>query len=262
MTRAFHPVTFRGVPTAAILLPGIVLPSDLAYGALIESLGADDWAHAKDLEVYASDRPPPHYGLELEVDGVLRAADAAGFDRFHLVGYSGGGAIATVVAARHPDRLLSLALLEPAWMGNEGLSGAELQLRTEMQRLRDLPPGQMMSSFIRMQLAPGVEPPPPPPGPPQPWMAKRPAGIDALTHAFERHDLDPDELRGFAKPVYFALGELSNPDYYGRMARRAQQLFEDFTLEVWEGRHHFDPPHRAEPERLASRLESVWNRAS
>ena len=250
------------MPTDAILLPGIVLPSDLAYGALIESLGGDDRARAKDLEVYATDRPPPDYGLELEVDGVLRAADAAGFDRFHLVGYSGGGAIAAVVAARHPDRLLSLALLEPAWMGNEGLSGEERQLRTEMERIRDLPPDQMMSSFIRMQLAPGVEPPPPPPGPPQPWMSKRPAGIDALTHAFERHDLDPDELRAFAKPVYFALGELSNPDYYGRMAERAEQLFADFTLEVWDGRHHFDPPHRAEPERLAGRLQELWARAS
>ena len=250
------------MPTDAILLPGIVLPSDLAYGALIEALGEDVRAHAKDLEVYATDRPPPDYGLELEADGVLRAADAAGFDGFHLVGYSGGGAIATVLAARDPDRLLSLALLEPAWMGNEGLSDDERHVRTELERIRDLPPDQMMSSFIRMQLAPGVEPPPPPPGPPQPWMAKRPAGIDALTRAFELHDLDPNDLRAFAKPVYFARGELSNPDYYGRMAERAERLFADFTLEVWEGRHHFDPPHRAEPERLASRLRALWDRAT
>ena len=41
--------------------------------------------------------------------GILRAAEAAGFERFHLVGYSGGGAISAAFAARHPERLLSLA---------------------------------------------------------------------------------------------------------------------------------------------------------
>ena len=42
----------------AILLPGAVLPQDLAYGALIEALGPDVGAHAKDLEVYATDESP------------------------------------------------------------------------------------------------------------------------------------------------------------------------------------------------------------
>jgi len=30
---------------------------------------------------------------------------------------------------------------------------------------------------------------------------------------------------------------------------------------VFEERHHFDPPHRAEPERLARSLESLWRTA-
>jgi hypothetical protein len=33
-------------------------------------------------------------------------------------------------------------------------------------------------------------------------------------------------------------------------------------LEVYEGRHHFDPPHRIEPERLAARLRELWERAA
>lgn len=48
---------------------------------------------------------------------MLREADSRGWDRFHAVGYSGGGAVALVLAARHPDRLASLALIEPAWAG-------------------------------------------------------------------------------------------------------------------------------------------------
>ena len=104
-----------GVPI--ILLPGIVLPAELAYGGLIAELGSDVEAVAKDLEIYAAPEPPDDYGLEVEVAGVLREADGRGWDRFHLVGYSGGGAAALAFAAAQPERLASLALLDPAWAG-------------------------------------------------------------------------------------------------------------------------------------------------
>ena len=32
-------------------------------------------------------------------------------------------------------------------------------------------------------------------------------------------------------------------------------------LERLDGRHHFDPPHRAEPERMAASLLGLWDRA-
>jgi pimeloyl-ACP methyl ester carboxylesterase len=245
----------------AILLPGGVMPADLAYGALIDALGDEVEAIAKDLEVYAGPEPPPDYTLEHEIDGVLRTARDAGFERFHLVGYSGGGASSLAFAARHPERLLSLALIEPAWMGNEGLSPEEAAVRREFERITSLPPEQVMQAFVAVQLAPGVQPPPPPPGPPPPWMAARPAGLRAFTSAFESATLDLDSLRRFERPVYFALGGRSNPDYYARMAERAREIFPDFTLEVFEERHHFDPPHRIEPERMARALQTHWARA-
>jgi len=39
-----------------ILLPGIVLPAELAYSALIAAVGPDVEAAPKDLEVYATRR--------------------------------------------------------------------------------------------------------------------------------------------------------------------------------------------------------------
>jgi pimeloyl-ACP methyl ester carboxylesterase len=104
-----------------ILLPGAVLPADLAYGVLLEALGDEVEAVATELEIYAAEEPPLSYALDVEVDGLLRAAETCGFDRFHLVGYSGGGASSLAFAATHPERLRSLALLEPAWAGNDGL---------------------------------------------------------------------------------------------------------------------------------------------
>jgi pimeloyl-ACP methyl ester carboxylesterase len=244
----------------AILLPGIVLPAELAYPALIEALGEGVEARAKELEVYASDQPGPDYGIETELAGILREAEVAGFERFHLVGYSGGGAISAAFAARTPDRLLSLSLLEPAWVGNDGRSERELRVHAEFDRTRELPEEKLMRRFVELQLAPGVEPPPPPPGPTPPWMAKRPAGIRALTGAFASYRLDLEALGAFPRPVYYALGGLSNPDYFAAMAERLGGLFGAYTLDVFEERHHFDPPHRAEPERLAARLLEVWER--
>jgi pimeloyl-ACP methyl ester carboxylesterase len=235
------------------------MPAEPAYSALLGVLGERVDAVAKDLEVYAGDQPPPDYSLTTEAQGMLREADARGFDRFHLVGYSGGGASSLAFAALHGERLLSLALLEPAWAGNER-SPAEEALWQRFRELELLPPDQFMEGFTRLQLAPGVEPPPRPDGPPQPWMAKRPAGLRALMAAFDNGELDLEALRAFDKPVYFAVGGRSNPDYFVRMGERLAAIFPDFTLETFPERHHFDPPHRIEPERLSSSLLALWER--
>ncbi len=100
-----------------MLLPGGVLPAEPAYAALLEVLGGRADAVAKDLEVYSGDQPPDDFSLAVEVDGILREADARGFDRFHLVGYSAGGTSSLAFATVCGERLLSLALLEPAWAG-------------------------------------------------------------------------------------------------------------------------------------------------
>jgi pimeloyl-ACP methyl ester carboxylesterase len=248
-------------PHNVVLLPGVVLPADQAYAALLQVLAERVDAVAKDLEVYSGGQPPPpDYSLDTEVAGIERVAGAHGFDRFHLVGYSAGGAFSLAFAARHGDRLLSLALLEPAWAGNER-TPQEDALMQRFRSLRELPPDQFMAGFVRLQLAPGVEPPPPPDGPAPPWMANRPAGIRAVIDAFDHFDLDVDALRAFDKPVYFALGGRSNPDFFGGMADRLALIFPDFTLETFPDRHHFDPPHRIEPEHLAESLLAVWQRA-
>jgi pimeloyl-ACP methyl ester carboxylesterase len=244
-----------------IILPGGVLPASLAFEALLKELGDEVHAVAKELELYRGDSPPAGFTLAVEVAGILRCAEEVGFDRFHLVGYSAGGASSLAFAAVHPNRLQSLALLEPAWAGNENLSPEEADLGAEFRRIAELPPDEMMPAFMANQLRPGVAPPPPPPGPPPPWMSSRPPGLRALITAFSSGELDLDALRSFEQPIYFALGGLSNPVQYERMADRLSSVFKDFTLEVFEERHHFDPPHRAEPERLASSLQALWRRA-
>jgi hypothetical protein len=45
------------------------------------------------------------------------------------------------------------------------------------------------------------------------------------------------------------------------MADRLAAIFPDFAIETFPERHHFDPPHRIEPERLAQSLLALWQQA-
>lgn len=245
-----------------IFLPGVVLPAGLAFEGLVAALGSQVEVIVKDLELYRGESPPPGYSLDTEVAGVLREADARGWGSFHLVGYSGGAAAALACAARSPARLMSLGLLEPAWAGGWDWSPEHERLWAAYDELAQSAPEQFMPAFMRLQVRPEVELPAPPPGPPPPWMKQRPGGIRTIMRTFQTYDLDRSALAGFKRPVYYALGGLSNPDQFGEIAERLGDVFTDFTLEVFAERHHFDPPHRSEPGRLAESLRAIWSRGA
>jgi hypothetical protein len=45
------------------------------------------------------------------------------------------------------------------------------------------------------------------------------------------------------------------------MAERLAATFPNFATETFADRHHFDPPHRIEPERIANSLLALWQGA-
>ncbi len=92
-------------------------------------------------------------------------------------------------------------------------------------------------------------------------MLKQPAALGALHRSFGSHDLDLGSLRGFRKPVYVAVGSLSNPAWE-RMAERLDAALPNVEVEVYEGRHHLDTPHAAEPERFARALRKLWTQTA
>ncbi|TPN44574.1 MULTISPECIES: alpha/beta hydrolase [unclassified Mesorhizobium] len=55
------------------------------------------------------------FSIAMFAGDVLAASDAAGLDRFVAGGISMGAAIALQLASRHPDRVLGLVLVRPAW---------------------------------------------------------------------------------------------------------------------------------------------------
>ena len=65
--------TSNGRPPV-LLVPGGVNPAAISYGPLLEAIKDEAHVVVKDLEVYATDTPPPVYGLELEIEGIKRPA--------------------------------------------------------------------------------------------------------------------------------------------------------------------------------------------
>ncbi|MGQ0535859.1 MAG: alpha/beta fold hydrolase [Methanobacteriota archaeon] len=137
-------------------MPGGVLPAMLAYPALVEALGKDVDARYKEPEIYATEAPPRGDFLAREVEGMRAFAEAAGFDRFHLVGYSAGAASSLAFCADYPERLLSLTLNEPGWVGTKGRSAVEAEYVREVERIEALPAAQRLPAFMRMNLLLGI----------------------------------------------------------------------------------------------------------
>jgi pimeloyl-ACP methyl ester carboxylesterase len=243
--------------TDVVFLPGIIAPVEVRYGPLLGHLPG---VHAtlKDLEVYASDRPPPRYSVQVEVDGIEAAVVHEGLERFHLYGHSGGAACALAYVATHPDRVLSLAVDEPA--SDFTQADQTDPYWKEIDAAQALPGPASVAAFLRLQVAPGVELPPPPAGQPPPWMAKRPAGIAAFATALRHHHADPVDYAAFDGPVLFTFGSLTHPRWR-TMRDRLQRMFPDFTSEEFDGLHHLNTSHQAEPARTAALLTQLWDRA-
>ena len=216
------------------------MPAALRYAPLIEALGDSARAVTKELEVYGAETPPAGYAIEDEVEGISRAADTAGFDRFHLYGHSAGGACALAYAATYPERVLSLALDEPA---TDYSAEDQAIVQAYLAGVVELPAAERMPAFLRINLAAGVDPPPSLAGPQPPWMASRPGGIEAFGGAMQRYRLATERLRGFGRPVYYSHGSLSHPRW-AAMAERLAGVFPDFTAELYEGIHHLVTSHQ------------------
>jgi len=252
-----RPTTRAPVVEPLLLLPGILMPAALRYGSLIERLGDDAQAILKDLEVYATSPPPPvGYSFDSEIEAVDRAADEAGFDRFHLYGHSGGGAVALAYVAARPHRVRSLAVDEPASDFSQESRDA---IVSEVRVLDEYSPEQAMAAFARRLLRDEAPDPLPPPDPAPPWMADRPAGLRAFAAALRRHFIDPQLFRSFRGPVYYSYGSLSN-ERWEAMANRLADLFRVIKIERYEGLHHLNTSHVAQPDRVASALRDLWAR--
>lgn len=241
-----------------ICLPGGVAPAAQRYGPLITAVAANAELHLKDLEVYRDATPPADYSVDLELQGIDKFAASLGLDRFHLVGYSGGGFISLAYAGTRPERLLSLGLFEPAMVPGQFTAEEQSIMATLKAKLDGLTGSEFMSAFVREQVKPGVQLPPTP-GPFPDAMANRPAGIGTMMQAFLAFQFDRAALRTDDFPVYLGYGDLTHEVEVVKAGVLAR-LFGDIRVQRYPGIHHFVPPDQVYTPTHAKSLEELWLR--
>jgi pimeloyl-ACP methyl ester carboxylesterase len=244
-----------------ICLPGGVAPAAQRYAPLADALGSQAQLHLKDLEVYRGETPPPDYSVELELAAVDEFAKSEGLERFHLIGYSGGGFISLAYAGTRPARVESLALFEPAMVPGDMTAEERALTDAFRAKLEGLEGPELMSAFVREQLRPGVELPPSPPMPLPPAMLKRPAGIAAMMGTFFTYPFDRDRFRHCRFPVYLGYGDLTSEMEVVKAGILAG-LFGDIRVQRYAGIHHFVPPERIYTQEHARALDALWQHAA
>ncbi len=102
--------------------------------------------HGRSFDVSGSRHP------RAAAEAVLATMDALGHERFHLAGFSMGGAVACLTALQAPKRVLSLTLLAPGGFGPE-IAAATLREFAAAQTPEDVRSG------LSKMMAPGAQVP-------------------------------------------------------------------------------------------------------
>jgi esterase len=199
----------------------------------------------------------PSYDMDVEVGAVRALVDRAGFDRFHVFGFSAGGTVALASALAMPDRVLSVAVLEPATIGSDAWDPAEASWQAEMTRIRALPADARMDPFRRLLMRPGLDPPPSRRAGGWAWTAQD----EMLEDMLERPGFASSELAGFQGPALIVIGGQSSPRW-SVMARRLVDVMPDARVEVFEELSHFTPPYREQPEAFEEIMLGFWTQAT
>lgn len=160
-------VAHRGDAGPAVMLVHALGLDRWMWGPVLDALSAGRRVFAYDIRGHgdAAGAPPPSTMADLARD-LLALADALDLDRVHLVGLALGGAIARSVAADHPDRVASLALLSTVddptpdaagavptltrWFTPEGLAADGWGVRYARERLRRADPADRSAWSARL----------------------------------------------------------------------------------------------------------------
>jgi pimeloyl-ACP methyl ester carboxylesterase len=242
------------------LIGGAGPPAPREFASLIAALEPSRPIVPLDMVVFHGGPPAPDFTMTTETDAVLRAMGEARAERGHMLGYSGGAAVALAFACAYPDRVASLTLEELAWVGAEGATPSEERFWAELTAAMALGPYDALIGFRDLMVLPEVRASLPLVGAEAPWIGSLVDGVRASIGAFARAEVDWAALQESPFPIYAVVGSLSNPVFELRSRRLAERVGRT-TVKVFAGLHHVVPPHRAATDELASELEDMWRKA-
>ena len=199
--------------------------------------------------------PGDRYDMGVEVAAVAAVAGAAGAGPVHLVGFSAGATVALAAALALGDSVRSVALIEPAFIGDDDWDPSEAAWRAAIGSLRSFGPPEGAGAFREMLMAPGETAPP----------SRRPVAWDFrddLLAAMLSADtgLESADLGRIGVPVILVRGGRS-AGRFGLVGRRLAEVCPDFRESLFPDLHHFAPPFREQPEQLGKLLIGFWRAA-
>lgn len=173
------------------------------------------------------------WSIGSEVEAMASVAHAG--KTFDLVGFSGGAAVCLAFAATHLERIGSLTLIEPPWIGNDPWSNEEVAFAAAFDRLTGGDALTCYTGFFDL-FAPGVAAP----AVGDPAALERAAEtLRVVWRGYRGTSLDREAFSQFQGPVLLPFGDRSS----SRMAKQARVLSGMFpnarVLEI-EDAHHFN----------------------
>jgi pimeloyl-ACP methyl ester carboxylesterase len=216
----------------------------------------EDRAHIvpKELEVWGDGRLES-YTLDDEVQGVERVAAARGWSRFHIVGFSAGATVALLCARLLPSSVASVALIEPATIGDDDWSAGEADWRDRLQTIFKLPPDQRTAAFRRAMMATDQ----PLPRPPALSSGSSERAL-LLEHALASTGFTSSDWVALTQPLLVVTGGRSHPRF-AEVSARLCEVAPDAVAASFPLLSHLQSPQRHDPERLSALLAELWSRA-
>lgn len=194
------------------------------------------------------------YDLKTEVAAVEQGAADQGWSRYHLFGFSAGATVALATACANPDAVRTVAVFEPATIGDDDWGPGETRWRHDLGRVRQLAPRQRQPAFRRLLMAPGQRLPSQ--LPPAPIWDEHTEKLEDMLAAVGFHSAD---LARVTQPVLIMSGALSNPRFV-ELAERLVDVLPQPQSVLFQSCSHLVPPHRVAQHQLTDELTKLWSR--
>jgi pimeloyl-ACP methyl ester carboxylesterase len=224
-----------------------------SFDAVAAALGDAASPVLKGLEVWRSSAGDG-YGMATEVAAVR--ALVGEHSPVHLFGFSAGATVALATALELSGSVCSVAVYEPATIGDDEWSPVEADFRAAVRRICTLqPPSARATAFAELMLPPGRALPPSRREPP-PWDDRR----DRLEEMLDGVGFVSDDLARLAVPCLVLTGGDSHPRFR-HLADRLVDVVPHARAVTYEGASHLEPPMRERPAVVAHDLLAFWTAA-
>ncbi|MBO0813487.1 MAG: alpha/beta hydrolase [Microlunatus sp.] len=199
--------------------------------------------------------PADWYDIQIETANIQDAAAQRGWDRYHLYGFSAGATVALAATLTNPDAVRSVAMFEPASIGDDDWGPVETRWRAELAQVRILDPALRQDAFRRMLMG-DAEKLPAHLRPAQPWDALS----DKLEDMLAGVGFDSVELGRIGQPTLIMSGGRSAARF-AAVADRLVQVMPNVKAELMPDCSHLDLPHRSTPDQLRQTLFRLSDRS-